>query len=67
VKESTNQAGYYGGGIYNWGTVTLNPHSYITENTALLVNGGGGIYNIGGTMNLNGGLVTRNHPNDIFP
>jgi hypothetical protein len=47
-----------GGGIYNWGTVTMNSGSSVSDNTAY--NGGGGIMNHLGTVNMNGGSVDSN-------
>lgn len=60
---SSNSA-IFGGGIFNTGTVTLNDSSSVSGNTADF--DGGGIFNYpGGTVNLNGGTVTGNTPNDI--
>ena len=54
-----------GGGIRNSSTVNLNDSSSISDNIAEF--NGGGIFNDpGGTVNLNGGTVTGNQPNDIF-
>jgi hypothetical protein len=55
-----------GGGIRNNRIVNLNNSSSISDNIAEF--NGGGIFNDpGGTVNLNGGTVTGNIPDDIFP
>jgi hypothetical protein len=61
---SGNTAGFAGGGIFNTGTVNLNDSSSVSGNSADFA--GGGIFNYpGGTVNLNGGTVTGNTPDDI--
>jgi fibronectin-binding autotransporter adhesin len=62
-----NTAGGDGGGIYNFdGSVTLSDSSSVNWNTA--GNDGGGIYDdTDATLNLNGGTVLHNDPDDIYP
>jgi hypothetical protein len=54
----------FGGGIFNSGTVNLNNSSSVSGNSADLEGGGIFVYP-GGTVNLNGGTVTGNTPDDI--
>ncbi|HWQ19604.1 MAG TPA: hypothetical protein VN455_07475, partial [Methanotrichaceae archaeon] len=60
VSISNNIASVYGGGIYNWGTMTADECA-IDHNTA---NIGGGIYNSGGddisNVTMNGGSISYN-------
>lgn len=58
---SSNTA-YYGGGIFNKGTLSLNRGTLVTQNIA---NTGGGVFNNAGrgtvaTVNLSGGSIERN-------
>ena len=64
----TGNNGFFGGGIENRGTLTLNGNSTVTGNTAS--DDGGGVYNSCGTLNGavagTGGNVFGNTPDDIF-
>lgn len=54
-----------GGGILNGGTVTMNEGSFVTDNTALGEEGGGGISGFGANVTLNdGSVVAGNDPDD---
>lgn len=59
-----NTAGL-GGGIYNKGQLMVEK-SLITSNFAT-TNGGGGIYNDGGTVLIRQSNITGNSPDDCFP
>jgi hypothetical protein len=49
-----------------WPAQDWSPRDWLTGNTAGVF--GGGIFNEpGGTVNLNGGTVTGNIPDDIYP
>src|SRR5204862_27388 len=65
VSNIVGHPSFFGGGIYNSGTLTVDG-SFIIGNTAL--GGGGGIYTCcGGTLTLHRTLVTDNIPDDIVP
>ena len=54
---SGNTASYHGGGVYNWGTVTMTGGT-ISGNTASY--NAGGVYNNDGTFTMNGGAISGN-------
>ncbi len=59
----------YGGGIYNDAaehTLTLDTDQ-ITANTAEHAGGGGGVDNVAGTVNVTGGLISGNDPENCVP
>jgi len=53
---------YYGGGIFNKGTVNLEKGTCTTHNAA---HNGGGIYGNIGSVNLNGGTVASNEAKEL--
>jgi hypothetical protein len=66
TEISRNIATGGGGGLYvNGSTVSLDPGTRITNNTAGSVYRGGGVYITPGMLVQNGAMITGNSPNDI--
>jgi parallel beta-helix repeat protein len=66
TEISRNTATGGGGGLYvNGSTVSLDPATRITNNTAGATYGGGGVYITPGLLIQNGAMITNNTPNNI--